>query len=43
MSWGSSSTAVTIVWSRGIVGRSGIERLGVAVDVPASLVQSKLI
>ena len=40
MSSGSSGTVVTFVGSRGIVGWSGIETLGVAGDVPASLVDS---
>ena len=37
-----SVTVVTAVGSRVIVGCSDIERLGVAGDVPAALVDSKL-
>ena len=37
MSSMSSDTVVTIVWSRVIVGYSGIERIGVEVDAPLDL------
>ena len=39
---GSSGTAVIVFGSKGISGCSGIYRIGVAVDVPAALVDSKL-
>ena len=38
----SSDTVVTVVGSRGIVGFSGIETMGVSGDIPAALVESKL-
>ena len=39
---GSPGTAVIVVGSKGIAGCSGIYRMGVAGDVPAALVDSKL-